>query len=231
MMENEYLKMQSSWYEKRAKDWSLQNKNPVVGSYKQHNNWKDYNDYLFPKIDTSNLIALEYGCGPARNLIQYHSQFARIDGVDIGKTNIDNAKANLEDAQLPIPNLYVNDGKNIPTDDKTYDIVFSVICLQHIASYDVRDHIKREIYRVLKDDGYFCFQMGFGGRSKYPWANYHDNAFDAEATNGFHDVSITDLNDLTDHLTEIGFKYITTNLRPTGPGDGHAKWVWVQCRK
>jgi SAM-dependent methyltransferase len=229
--QNDYLKMQYNWYENRAKDWSLKNKNPVVGSYHKHNTWSDYDTYLFPKIDTSDMIALEYGCGPGRNLIKFNGQFKRIDGVDIGATNIENAKKNLNEADIPLPNLYVNDGKNIPAEDNTYDVVFSVICMQHIASYSIRDYIKRECYRVLKEGGYFCFQMGFGGRRGQKWVKYHDDAYDAEATNGFHDVSITDEKDLIDHLTKIGFTNIETHLRPTGPGDGHQNWIWVKCKK
>lgn len=229
--ENDYLNMQLNWYENRAKDWSLKNKNPVVGSYEAHNKWKDYHDYLFPKVDTTDMIALEYGCGPARNLIHFHEKFKRIDGVDIGPLNIENARKNLEEAGIPLPNLHVNDGKNIPEKDNTYDLVFSVICLQHIASYSVRDHIIQEIHRVLKDDGYFCFQMGYGGRKRQQWVEYHEDAFDAKATNGYHDVSVTDEKYLVDHLTKIGFKDIVTFIRPTGPGDHHVNWIWVQCKK
>ena len=118
---NNYLLMQKNHYDAVAVEWSIDNKNPVVGSYHEHNAFEDYNKYLFPNVETKNMIALEYGCGPGRNLIRFNDQFKRIDGVDIGEVNINNAVINIHDAELQQPNLYVNDGSNIPTDDQVYD--------------------------------------------------------------------------------------------------------------
>ena len=68
-----YLNMQLSHYNQRANDWSIDNRNPVVGSYQEHNDFKDYDTYLFDGIDTSNLKALDYGSGPGRNLIRFNN--------------------------------------------------------------------------------------------------------------------------------------------------------------
>ena len=37
MNTDDYLKMQKGYYEKDASKWSLENKNPVVGNYHNHN--------------------------------------------------------------------------------------------------------------------------------------------------------------------------------------------------
>ena len=89
-------------------------------------------------------MLLDYGTGPGRNIIKFNNRFKRIDGVDIGKTNIENAKINLKSAGIEDSNLYVCDGKTTPVDDESYDVWFSVICLQHIGSYDIR-------YSILED--------------------------------------------------------------------------------
>ena len=64
MNKDTYLNMQLSHYNQSANDWTIENKNPVVGAYQKHNEFKDYDTYLFDGIDTSNLKALEYGSGP-----------------------------------------------------------------------------------------------------------------------------------------------------------------------
>jgi SAM-dependent methyltransferase len=226
----DYLNMQRSHYESAAAAWSVVDKNPVVGSYHEHNNFTDYDEYLFPKIDTSNLIALEYGCGPGRNLIRFHKQFKRIDGVDIGQTNINNAFINIKDAELELPNLYVNSGDDIPTGDEIYDIVFSVICLQHICVHEIRYKIMQEIYRVLKKGGYFCFQMGYGN-PKINSVPYYTNNYESSTTNGGNDVNVEKYEFLEKDLTEIGFKNFEHNIGKTGPGDGHGNWIWVRVQK
>ena len=71
-----YIDMQKNHYENEASRWTLENKNPVVGGYHKHNNWSDYDEYLFKNIgDTSNSIAIDYGTGPGRNIIKFHQKF------------------------------------------------------------------------------------------------------------------------------------------------------------
>lgn len=239
-----YLKMQFNHYERAAKKWTILNKNPVVGGYDKHNAWPDYDNYLFKNFDTTKKVALDYGTGPGRNIIKFWDRFERIDGVDIGETNIKNAKDNLAHAGITGSNLFVCDGKGTPCDDESYDVWFSVICLQHIASYNVRYQIFEDAYRVLKKDGYICFQMGYGGRdlnsniykvysarNNIQTAGYYDNDFSAKTTNGFHDVSVTDESQIIGDLEKIGFKNVIFDLRPTGPGCSHKQWIYVQGTK
>ena len=230
--EERYLNMQRTQYNRDASLWTLQTKDWVVGSYDGHNQWEDYDTYLF-KSPVSGL-ALEYGCGPGRNMIRYKDRFDRIDGVDIVQMNLDKAVVNLEANNVPIPNLYHNDGKTMPMiADNTYDVVFSVICLQHIACYDVRFSILNECYRVLKPGGKFCFEIGFGGRpDPHKCSGYYDNAYDAFGTNGWHDVAVEREDQLVDDLVDkIGFKNYKSDIRPTGPGDQHRNWIWIQVEK
>jgi len=231
-----YLSMQRNAYNKRAPDWSLKNKDPVVGSYDKHNAWKYYDEFMFREIDTTDLVALDYGTGPGRNIIKFWNRFKRIDGVDIGKGNIKNAKLNLRDAGITGNILCVCDGKSIPFDDETYDVVFSTICLQHICSYDIRFNILQDAYRVLKPSGHLCFQMGFDKPeikfTKRPIATYYENIYDAPKTNGQYDVTIRDPDNIKDDLVnKIGFKSFEYNIRKTGPGDFHGNWIFVRAQK
>lgn len=224
-------------YEREAGDWSLERKDLVVGSYDAHNSWADYDEYLFKNIKTENMTALDYGCGPGRCIIKFNNKFRRIDGVDIALNNLRNAKLNcLANLGKCESNLYVTDGCSIPIVDESYDLVYSVICLQHICSYDIRFNIMKEAYRVLKPGGYFCFQMGFGKRFLFDpelkSSDYYDNVFNARGSNGWHDVEVLDETNLvSDLIYKIGFRNYESDIRPTGPGDVHQNWIWVRVRK
>lgn len=229
----DYLNMQNSYYDEYAAKWSLDFRDPVVGSYDAHNNWSDYDEFLFKDFDTNGLVALEYGCGPGRNIVKFSNRFLRIDGIDISNVNIEKAKLNVKANGIKEPNLYVTTGDNLSAiADGVYDVVFAVICFQHICVHEIRFNILKDIHRVLKPGGKLCFQMGYGGKGEIPTAGYYDNNYDAGSTNGHSDVSIQDEQTIFDDLVgKIGFSNYKSDIRPTGPGDNHKNWIWIQVEK
>ena len=229
----DYLSMQNSYYDEYASQWTLEFRDPVVGSYDAHNEWPDYDTHLFKDFKTSGKVALEYGCGPGRNIIKFKNRFKRIDGVDISEVNIEKAKLNVAHNGIKEPNLYITTGDNLSMiADNAYDVVFAVICFQHICVHEVRFSILKEIYRVLKPGGYLCFQMGYGGKEGIPTAGYYENVYEAVSTNGHADVSIMDERDIiSDLVDKIGFTEYKSDIRATGPGDNHRNWIWVQVKK
>ena len=143
---SKYLTMQKTFYDIVAQTWTTENRDPVVGSFDAHNKFQPYVEVLFREIDTELSVALEYGGGPGRNLVRYQGRFKRIDGTDISQHNLDKAVEWCNHNNVSYGNLKVCDGKSIPFDDDQYDVVFSVICLQHICVYDIRFAIFKEAY-------------------------------------------------------------------------------------
>jgi len=244
---DEYLEMQQRVYKRGAEKWKNGKYNAIVGSVDLHNKSPMYDKYLFKGLDTSNLVALEYGCGPARNLINWNDRFSRIDGVDFEPV-IEVARENLVKNNKPIPNLYVTSGDSIPCEDDIYDVVYSVICLQHICVHEIRYSIFKEIYRVLKPGGYFCAQMGMGrqdarGQEFYregQLTKYLGNNYNAQFSNGSADCSVEDEDLLKKDLESIGFvDYVSDITIPVTKEEKidyttfikHDNWIWFKVKK
>jgi len=227
----QFLKRQSDFWDNISQSWSLQNKNPVVGWYNEHMAFPEYDLVLFRDLPlTGNEIVLEYGCGPARNIIKWNKNFKRIDGVDIAPGCIEKAKLHLKAENLPEPNLWVNDGANIEmVPIAEYDIVFMVISHQHITSRSVRMNLYREFLRVLKPGGYLCFQTGFGpGHPRS--VDYFADTFTTESDFVDKDVRVEDVDHIKNDLVTCGFNWMGHKLTRTCK-DEHPLWIWVQCQK
>lgn len=227
--DNPYTRMQRAFYEAEARKWSPENRDPVVGAWDWHNAWDDY-ELLFDGLDTADMVALEFGCGPGRNLIRFRDRFRRIDGTDIDPTNLVNAAKLCGDVNPP--NLWACNGVDLSgLASETYDVVFSTICLQHIPVHDIRLQLFGEFFRVLKPGGYFTAQMGYGDRNDPRGVPYHANCWDADITNGGKDVLVTNSSQLAGDLYGCGFVNFEAKVRPTGPNDWHANWIFFRARK
>ncbi len=206
----------------------------VVGSWKAHDEWADYNDYLMKYVPRNeSWLAIDYGCGPGRNLRRWSSIFARIDGVDISKRNLENARVFLRGAIPPAknPSLYLTNGMVCGDAPKNYyDFAFSTICLQHICVYDVRLSILRSLFDCLKPGGRISIQMGYGVPSPST-VGYLENFVAATETNRLCDVAIGSPDEVKQDLERIGFESFEYWIRPTGPGDCHPNWIFFTAVK
>jgi ubiquinone/menaquinone biosynthesis C-methylase UbiE len=227
---NKYTQMQLKQYNSLAKQWTEENRDHVVGSFDLHNTWPDY-EILFERInDINSKIALDFACGPGRNLVKYKNLFKQLDGVDISPDNIEKAK--LYCLKNNINNqLYVNNGVDLNCiNSEQYDVVMSTIALQHICVYDIRKSLFKEFNRVLKPGGILTAQMGYGSPSPKS-VGYYENYYDAKDTNRGCDVCIETYKQLEDDLVEIGFSDFQYKIRPVGPGDCHPNWIFFSAVK
>lgn len=225
--------MQRRIYDSQGSAWSVDEPDHIVGAWKAHSEWPDY-EYLFKDIKhTHYKKCLDFGCGPARNLVKYKDRFERIDGVDISEVLLEKAKIwiqhnhlSLEDFTLYHANGY--DIQNVPSE--AYDVVMSTICLQHICVHDIRMNLMREFYRVLKSNGVFTAQMGYGTPSPKT-VKYHANFYDAQETNRAMDCEVASPNDLKDDLEKIGFTDFKFYILPKVPADLHPESIFFNARK
>ncbi|MBI2642467.1 MAG: glycosyltransferase, partial [Candidatus Wildermuthbacteria bacterium] len=221
-----YAFMQKLFYDQlaEASDYSSESmRDRVVGSYGEHDLWKDYDEYLMKYADVSfkNKLALDFGCGPGRNIIRYHARFKRLDGVDISEKNIKNAKGQLARFHVANSELFVNNGrdlKDIPS--SSYDFIMSTICLQHICVYRTRYNLLKEFFRVLAQGGRISIQMGYGKNAPNSVPYEADNV-NAIVTNRGCDTRVENPEQIQRDLAGVGFQGFEYFLRPTGPGDTH----------
>jgi ubiquinone/menaquinone biosynthesis C-methylase UbiE len=230
-IDNRYTQMQLNQYNAEANQWSEQNRDKVVGSFDLHNQWNDY-EILFKRIEnTKDKLAIDFGCGPGRNLVRYNNTFKRLDGVDISPINIEKAKLYCFRNGIINNNFYVNNGIDLDIiESEQYDVVMSTITLQHICVYDIRKSLFKEFHRVLKSGGILTAQMGYGSPSPQT-VEYYENYYDAEGTNRICDVCIELYKQLEDDLLEIGFTDFQYKITPVGPGDFHPNWIFFSVIK
>ena len=230
--------MQRRYYVRNASKSSVEPGNllddKVVGSWREHDDWEDYLLYLMKYVPkNSQLVALDFGCGPGRNIRKWSSRFARIDGADISKTNLSNARIFLKN-QLTTdkqPLLFVTNGTNCgAAASNYYDFVFSSICLQHICSHTVRFQILEDIFRILKPGGRISIQLGYGSPSPLTVGYFEDN-YGAEATNRSCDTEVADPSEPMVDFAQLGYENFEYWIRPVGPGDLHPNWIFLTATK
>jgi SAM-dependent methyltransferase len=201
----------------------------VVGSYAQQERF-DYERWLLGGLTIGlDARALEYGCGPGRMMLRLAPRFARVDGIDISPEVVEVARRRCEHLPGP-PRLMVTDGESVPVDAASYELAYSVICLQHICVYAVRRRIFEGLFRALVPGGVLTFQMGYGP-GHLARVGYFADYVEAHGTNGAVDVTVLHPTELAIDLCDIGFVSPSFALTPTGPGDTHAAWIFFRVVK
>lgn len=235
---NTYTQMQKNQYDSGADIMAIQN-------HKNHDHNPDYYGLLLSDIKNDseywkNKSGLDFGCGVGRNVdnLLKLANWKNFDGCDISNENLIRANKFLLNNNHKNYNLIHTDGISLnPIKDNFYDFIMSTIVLQHIAVYDIRINILKDLYRILKSDGLFSFQMAkYNGNINR--AKYFENSWLAQGTNGYYDVSVDDPNDLINDLVKIGFNNITYEIKPEWDADNlkytdinSSSWIFVKCKK
>jgi SAM-dependent methyltransferase len=101
--------------------------------------------------------ALDFGCGLGRLTQPLAERFGEAVGVDIAASMIDGARA--ANRLGPRCEFVLNERDDLTIfPDGTFDFVFSILVLQHMAPYLAEGYL-REFVRVLKPGGIGYFQV------------------------------------------------------------------------
>lgn len=104
---------------------------------------------LLYELNLEGKNVLEVGCGPGGNLLELLKlKPARLTGVDISQDMLDLAKQNTAGNQLDLVKV---DGKALPFEDNTFDLVMTATVLQHNTDDAMFRRTLREICRVSKN--------------------------------------------------------------------------------
>lgn len=140
---------------------------------------------------------LDLGCGIGRltTPIAENAPACQLHGIDISEEMIKLAPPSTVKYK-------VCDGKTIPYPAESFESVYSMLTFQHIDNPTLHGYFK-EVYRVLKDNGFFRFQ--------YVEGYYH----------GFVDHN-HNLQEVKTWLEEIGFE-----IAQVDQGLVHPQWTWI----
>jgi len=228
-----YVNMQLHYYTFEYEPWSVSNRNPVVGTFDEHNKWKNYDTCLWRDVEfETHRSCLDYGCGPARNIVRFNAYFDKFDGVDLCPRAIDNARRwiDVNGCDQKKTSLYLNNGYDLAEiPDNSYDIVMSTIVLQHICVHEIRFNLLKEFFRVLKPGGMITHQMLYGDRRNT--FGYFENIYQAMTTNGTADVRVNDPKEIETDLTAIGYENFNHYITEKGPGDYAQHWIFFNATK
>lgn len=221
-----------------------------TNNHPEHNSNPLYWDVLLGDIKHTSdkwegKSALDFGCGKGRNVTNMKSlaKFFNVDGVDISEHNINHCRNEYDSNSTIISSFshkakstfYKNNGRDLSEiPDLSYDFVMSTIVFQHLCLHELRYALKKEIYRVMKPDGIFSFQMGYGDMSFIGHGNvysYYENKYEVVGSNGSNDVRVDNPSQLIGDLTSIGFKNITYRIEQPWEDGGHPNWIYVRCEK
>lgn len=235
--EEKYAIMQKGYYNMVAThtDYESDTKEEdVVGSYEEHNNWKDYDDFLMKYVNEAckEKYALDFACGPGRNILKYGENFKRLDGADIAEKNLENARKNFKFHNYTKScELFLTNGKNLGNAQSNfYDLIFSTIAMQHICVWETRYTIISNMFKSLKIGGRISIQMGYGINSPNT-VDYYENNYLALETNRGCDTRIESPEQVEKDLEKIGFSNFEYWIRPVGPGDLHPNWIFFTATK
>lgn len=119
--------------------------------------WNSEKIFFEKYINKSDYI-LDLGCGAGRTTFALNKLgYNKIIGVDIAENLIEYAKSYSNEKGIHV-NFEVGDATKLRFEDNTFDVViFSYNGMQCIPGEQNRRNVLKEVYRVLKPNGFYIF--------------------------------------------------------------------------
>jgi len=132
------------------------------GGYKYDGRWRAVAEAMAKhyKLQAGQKI-LDVGCGKGFLLYEFTQVVPGIEvvGLDISQYAIDNAKPEIN------PFLQMGKAQDLPYEDNSFDLVYSITTLHNLYLYDLKKAIK-EIERVSKGNSYIVVESYRNEREK-----------------------------------------------------------------
>jgi ubiquinone/menaquinone biosynthesis C-methylase UbiE len=114
---------------------------------------------LARKLNLKNKTVLEIGYGGGRLLAEAATVFKKAIGIDVHSQK-DLVLKELNSRGINNIELIQNNGREIPVQNDSVDVVYSLIVLQHVEKIEIFNNYLNEAYRVLRDGGYAILFYG-----------------------------------------------------------------------
>ena len=181
--------------------------------------WDDLSKIVLPDISTicgtlrpSDMRILEIGCGIGRMTKHLAAIFGEVYGVDVSPEMIKIARRRLNGMRNV--HLVVNNGSDLTVfPDDFFDFCLSFLVFQHIPSSEIVESYVREVYRTLRKNRIFKFQV-----NGYTADDYRKMPKDT-----WLGVSLTK-EEISSIALATGFQIVSI----TGEG---SQYMWVVLRK
>jgi SAM-dependent methyltransferase len=106
----------------------------------------------FTDMPPQNLKVLDVGCGTGRNAIYLASLGFNVKGIDASEVAIKHAREKTQSMGNIL--LFKHDlSINLPYKEKAFDIIMDIFVYKHQLSFEGRRRYRKEMHRVLKDEG------------------------------------------------------------------------------
>lgn len=145
-------------------------KESYITMYPEPSLWKDHANYYIAR-DVEHLfndaVCADLGCNHgACTLLLHDFGPLHVDGYDINGEALNVAKSNAIELGVSHKTNFIEANlMDIPVEDCQYDMITTFHTLEHIYISDV-DDILREMYRILKPNGYVLISIPY--KENYP---------------------------------------------------------------
>lgn len=142
-------------------DWREEyNKKGIPSSFRTEPSASVVHFFQFlKKVGEVKGAALDLGCGKGRNAFYMAKNGYDVTAVDFVPEVIEEINARAKSEGLPVTGICQSVTEHLPFPDKTFDIIIDVFCYKHIVDKEQQEDYRRELVRVLDDEGLYMISL------------------------------------------------------------------------